>query len=598
VATDRSGLDRGFVQEHDGNIVLDRIDPLALGALERGPVLDEVHFRLAVGTREDLEQFRIDGHASRLGFEHHDEGARRALISHVALPADTSCGRAAHGTGRAAHYNRSRLRRAGAGLIIVREMRVFTLVLAAVVLSAPPLAAQQPAASAPPDGNAAYYFLLGRHLESENKIDEAIEAHKKAIELQPSSAELRAELAGLYARQDRAVDAIDMAEEALKKDPDNQEANRILGSIYAALSEQKQPIRPGDKPSEYAARGISALEKARRDGTFDVVLEFTLGRLYAQTGAFDKAIPILRKVVDDQPGYTEGAFLLAASQEGAGNLDDAVETLERTVRESPTFLRGQLKLGELYERQQAWSKAAAAFARVQEMNPRTTALSGRRAAALINAGKPGEARDLLQSMLAAKPDSADPAVLYLLAEAQRAMKDLPAAEATAQKLLEANPADVRGLHVLSLIQQDKGDAKAAERTLRDIVARDPLDANALNSLGYMLADRRERLDEAVELLQRALKIEPSNPSYLDSLGWAYFQQGRLELADAPLTEAAAKLTDSSVVQEHLGDLRFKQQRYDDAASAWEKALAGDGRDIDRNKIQQKIRDARSRLEQR
>jgi Flp pilus assembly protein TadD len=178
------------------------------------------------------------------------------------------------------------------------------------------------------------------------------------------------------------------------------------------------------------------------------------------------------------------------------------------------------------------------------------------------------------------------------------MKDLPAAEATAQKLLEANPADVRGLHVLSLIQQDKGDAKAAERTLRDIVARDPLDANALNSLGYMLADRRERLDEAVELLQRALKIEPSNPSYLDSLGWAYFQQGRLELADAPLTEAAAKLTDSSVVQEHLGDLRFKQQRYDDAASAWEKALAGDGRDIDRNKIQQKIRDARSRLEQR
>lgn len=487
----------------------------------------------------------------------------------------------------------------GAGLIIVREMRLFALVLAALVLIAPPLAAQQTPAAAAPEGTAAYYFLLGRHLESENKIDDAIDAHKKAIALEPSSAELRAELAGLYARQDRAAEAIDMAEDALKKDPDNQEANRILGSIYAALSEQRQALRPGDKPSEYPSRAITALEKARRDSTFDVVLDFTLGRLYAQTGAFDKAIPILRRVVDDQPGYSDGAFLLAAAQEGAGNLDDATATLERALRESPNFFRGQLKLAELYERQQAWAKAAAAYARAQEMNPRATVLSGRRAAALINAGKPAEARDLLQGMLAAaKPDAQDPAVLYLLAESQRAMKDLPAAEATAQKLVDANPGDVRGLHVLSLIQQDKGDDKAAERTLRDIVSRDPLDANALNSLGYMLADRGERLDEAVELLQRALKIEPSNPSFLDSLGWAYFQQGRLELADAPLSEAASKLSDSSVVQEHLGDLRFKQQRYPDAASAWEKALAGDGRDINRTKIEQKIRDARSRREQR
>ena len=47
-----------------------------------------------------------------------------------------------------------------------------------------------------------------------------------------------------------------------------------------------------------------------------------------------------------------------------------------------------------------------------------------------------------------------------------------------------------------------------------------------------------RLDEAVELVQRALKIEPDNPSFLDSLGWAYFQQGKLDLADPPLTQAA------------------------------------------------------------
>ena len=107
--------------------------------------------------------------------------------------------------------------------------------------------------------------------------------------------------------------------------------------------------------------------------------------------------------------------------------------------------------------------------------------------------------------------------------------------------------------------------------------------------------RGERLDEAVTLVQRALKIEPGNPSYLDSLGWAYFQQGQIDLADPPLTEAADKLKDSSVVQDHLGDLRFKQRRFADAAAAWERALGGDGQSIDRAKIEGKIREARGRM---
>jgi cytochrome c-type biogenesis protein CcmH/NrfG len=50
------------------------------------------------------------------------------------------------------------------------------------------------------------------------------------------------------------------------------------------------------------------------------------------------------------------------------------------------------------------------------------------------------------------------------------------------------------------------------------------------------------------------------------------------------------------VQDHLGDLRFKQQRFADAASAWERALAGDGQSVDRSRIEKKIRDARARMD--
>jgi tetratricopeptide (TPR) repeat protein len=474
----------------------------------------------------------------------------------------------------------------------MRHIALVLIVLAGWV--SPTRAAQQPTASR--DADATYFFMLGRYLESQGKIDEAVAAHKQAIGAEPKSAGLRAELAGLYARQDKALESLEMAESALQQDPENREANRIIGTIYAAFMGQPQPIRPGDNPKQYPERAVAALEKARQPNTLDVGLELTLGRLYVQTGAFAKAVPLLQRVVADQPQFLEAAFLLSAAQEGSDRIEEATRTIEEVVRQNPGYYRGQLRVAELYEQQQRWQEAADAYARAQKLNARASGLTTRRAAALINAGKSAEARDLLQPAVAARSDKPDAMQLYLLAEAQRALKDLPAAEATARKLLANDATDSRGMHVMSQILQDKGDVKGAETMLRDLIKNDPLDAIALNSLGYMLAERGDRLDEAVTLLQRALKVEPDNPSYLDSLGWAYFQQGRDDLADKPLTEAAEKLTTSSVVQDHLGDLRFRQKRYGDAAEAWQRALDGDGQSIDRAKIEQKLRDARSKLE--
>ncbi len=464
-------------------------------------------------------------------------------------------------------------------------MRVILLALA-LLAGSPQLPSGQ--AQKGQEGDAAYYFLLGRHLEDQGRIEAALEAFKQAIALQPESAELRAELASFYARQDRAVDAVDAARDALRRDPDNREANRIMGSVYASLAEQRQPLKPGDDVSQYAKIAIESLERAHRDTIVDTGLEMTLGRLYVSTGAYEKGIATLDSVLVDQPGYPEAVWLLSYAYEKAGKIDRAIETLES----APPFSRGVAHLAELYEQQRRWKEAAAAYAQAQKLNPRATDLTPRRAAALINAGEPAAARDLLVPL--ASGASANPAVLYLLAEAQRSLKDLSAAEQTARRLREAAPEDVRGLYVLAQVLDDKKDTAGAEQALRQILQRDPLDATALNYLGYMLAERGSRLDEAVDLVQRALKVEPENPSFLDSLGWAYFRQGHLEKADGPLTEAAAKLPDNSVVQDHLGELRYRQQRYADAAAAWERSLAGDGDSIDRPAIEKKLRDARAR----
>ena len=101
------------------------------------------------------------------------------------------------------------------------------------------------------------------------------------------------------------------------------------------------------------------------------------------------------------------------------------------------------------------------------------------------------------------------------------------------------------------------------------MAEDPFNADAMNSLSYMLAEHNERLPDAVDLAERALKIEPGNPAYLDTLGWALFKQGRAEDAVEPLSKAAAMLTGNSVIQDHHGDVLARRGRSADAIAAWQ-----------------------------
>ena len=512
----------------------------------------------------------------------------------------------------------------------------------------------------------AYYFLMGRYLEGAGKVDEAVAAFKKAIALDPKSAEPRAELAGLYARQDKPKEAVEAAEDALRVDPRNREANRILGSVLAAAIDQRQPLKPGDDVSQYPKRATAALEIARGDGGGDLSIDLTLARLYLDQDRPGDAVPLLRRIVLEQPQYAEGSVLLAEAQEASGASDAAIETMTRLLDEQPQFFRGRVQLAEMYERQRQWGQAADAWARVQALSQRNTEVAARRATALLNADRASEARAVLTDALKISPN--DIRMSVMLAQAQRSSGDADGAEATAKSLLAAHPDDVRATYLMAQMLEAKGryqemvdllkpaiarlrasNSKTgtvamllategialqqlkrtdeamtvlkeaasiapddttvmfqlaavldragrraeAEKAFRDVIAKDPLDANALNYLGYMLAERGGAgTDEAVGFIQRALKVEPDNPSYLDSLGWAYFQQGKIDLADRPLSTAAGKLPKNSVIQDHLGDLRLKQRRPDEAIAAWQRALEGDGESIDKAKIQKKIDQAR------
>lgn len=75
------------------------------------------------------------------------------------------------------------------------------------------------------------------------------------------------------------------------------------------------------------------------------------------------------------------------------------------------------------------------------------------------------------------------------------------------------------------------------------------------------------------MIQRAVKAEPKNASYLDSLGWAYFKQGKIDDAERYLSQAVQIGSASATVHEHLGDVYDRMAKPEQARAAWTKALS-------------------------
>ena len=657
-------------------------------------------------------------------------------------------------------------------------MKVLWVSVCAVslTLTAAPLGAQ-PAAPTARTAEAYTEFLRAQRLEDADDADGAIAAYKRAMELDPSAADIGAELAGLYMRDNRAEDAVDAAERALKLDPENASAHEVLGTIYASMAGQSQSANtnsPAARTEQHdnLLKAIDHLERAiaNPEGLPDANTRAMLSRLYVNNGEYGKAIPMLADLVKQEPGWQEGAVLLAQAYSSAGRTAEAVSFLEEAAQENPQLYP---TLADFYGRDERWTDAATAYAKALLLAPRSFDLRVGYGSALLNAGGADnavKAKDVLREAVAAR--ATDQRALYLLAEAERVSGDLEASEGTARRLIAQNrnsarayvalaetleerqhyqavidalapaiadfralpnadaalavllphvafayqqvgkfdnaiaafeearkiepdntsvtmyliqanlsakkysaaatlahqaradrPDDLRlarleasalrqdgkadqGIAVLQDVVQKHADDPAAyialaqgysesnkgaqaikvlqdaqtrfpdeplvtfelgafydrqkkfveaEAAFRQLIAKDPKNAPALNYLGYMLAERGERLDESVSLLERALAVDPDNGSFLDSLGWAYYKQGKLDQAAEQLKRASEDLSTNSVIQDHYGDVLFKMSRYDDAIAAWNRALAGDGDSIDRNTIDKKVRSARQKL---
>jgi tetratricopeptide (TPR) repeat protein len=360
-----------------------------------------------------------------------------------------------------------------------------------VFLAAGPSAAQPSGAAAPPKrpANAAamYEFLTARRAEAKEDVSGAEAALQRAVALDPESAELRAELAAFFARQNRAADAVAAAERAIALDAGSEEAHRVLGLVNAAWADGVVDGPAGGTESawrEAAIRHLLAIQASSAMAT-DLGLQMTLAR---QLGALDRhaeAVPILERIVSQTGPAGEPASILAEAHRALGQFEQAAAVLERAASVSPRYY---LALGDVYERQRKFEEAADAFEKgLKAQRAPGRELRLRRVSALLNI-----------------PEN----------------KGLDRALAALDEYLPTAPKDAAAHSLLARALMMRGDGPGAQKAATQALALEP---RHLPTLALMAEYHRERYDYAAVAallapLRRPAATRPAWPRCWPSLG--------------------------------------------------------------------------------
>ncbi len=431
--------------------------------------------------------------------------------------------------------------------------------------------------------------LLARSLLALGQARAALQTYRDAMARDPKSTELQISYSEALIYAGQYDDALEALKKLKETDPNNLEAIRLTTQAQRRSGRRKEAI----DTLKGALKG--------RDVSESMDLQVALAETYEELGQADDAVKSYDEVLGsllNPDGTLAERFRRpvedilvreALVYRQARRHDDMARTIER-MRQilGPKTTRPDLILIDSLREEQRYVEMLQRADDAAKRYPDEQDFRLLKAQALGHLDRVDEAMRVLDSTPNNSPDdlqvlSTKAQILY---EADRHRQ----AETVLQDALRRDPKNNQLLVQLSMVQDKLGRAADAEATLRTILEQDPDNPTALNNLGYYLAERGERLEEALQLTQRAVNIAPTNGSFLDSLGWVYYQMGRLNEAQRYLEQAINGQPNDGTVHEHMGDVYKKQGRLDQARRSWERSLQLAKEKTDRARIQKKLDD--------
>ena len=391
----------------------------------------------------------------------------------------------------------------------------------------------------------------------------------RALSLKPDNTQIKGALAQNLLWSGKYDEALKLYTELAEAEPKDPQAHLRMSQIYR----QKKDF----------AKSRAALAKARELDRDGIEIRYEEVDLLEAEGKADEAITVLRGILDEtaKKSYNAGEKgsrtmlleRLSGLYRDAHQYPKAIEALRQIAEFDPAAGgRVSANIVETYRAAKDFPAARAEADAAVKKYPKDRVVKVVHASLLADMGKVDEAAAEIRELLSGERDRETYLTLAQIYEKGKNFTEMEKALEAAEKLAERKQ-DKESIYFMrgAMFEKMKKFSNA-EAEFRKVLEVNAQNAGALNYLGYMLADRNVRLDEAHEMIRKALDLDPDNGAYLDSLGWVNYRLNKLDEAEQNLRRSIERVNGDPTVHDHLGDVYLKQGKVKDAIAQWQLSL--------------------------
>ena len=469
-------------------------------------------------------------------------------------------------------------------------------------------------------GLATLYKGMGRPAQAK-KVYEGVIAGDG---LGPSGLEARTQLAELLLAEGERVAAGELVAVVLKENPKDTDALIVRAMLALLHKDPDQAIGDvrtvlGGIPNDPRATRLlvqghiqknevtlarEALEKAVKANPKDLALSLDLAKVLAATGDTERALVVLKNLVDAVPGNYRALHALGNMQIGLQRWEALKKTAQLLKRQQPDNPLGYYFMGIAHRGQQAPEKSVEEFEQALARRPDAIQTLVELSKSYLALEQPEKALAQIEEVLAGNPDNL--AARDLKGEIYLQQKRYDEAEAVFKEIIAANPkwsTPYRNLYSLYSVRQEQekalailregveasddnslrfllagiyersGEGAQAKAQYEAILAKAPQSVLAANNLAMLLMNDEPdqvALDRALELVKGFDRAQ--NPVLVDTLGWVHYQRGDYQEALSLLERASAGAAKHPVIHYHLGLTYLKLGKPEQARTSLDRAL--------------------------
>ena len=516
---------------------------------------------------------------------------------------------------------------------VLKILLCITLIFYGCQSSKPPILEEAVKKNSPkdlikdPDPEALKLFMNGQMLMNQGDFPMAIIEFQEALELDPEVGTIYTSIAECYWNIGKPELSLKNLNIALSKNPEDEEALKMMADQLIATKKYDEAIKPFKKLRELDGQNTSyiialaELNKLKKNylNTVNLYLEAyaiepsrielleSAGRYALQLENKDKAKSIFKDLSEQDPFQSSYLNIYSELAIQTKNFEEAISHIQKLINDNGDSSLLKSKLGILYHSSGNSKKGEEVLKALFDKNE----LNGQHSLALfeiyfdnkdnINAAKvsdrmiaslPEDWRGYYSRSLVFMDESDYESAVSILAPVSETFSNIFSVQYILglcysrikmndeaidfyNRALTIRPNSINVLHSIAILYDDIGEWVKSDKIYDQLIDNDPKDAQAFNNYAYSLVERNKDLKRALIYAKKAVELEPKNPSYLDTIGWAYFKMDDLKRAKKYIRQSIEIQDDNSVVLEHFGDILMKSNDSVNALFYYKKAFEFD-----------------------